>query len=251
MADSRIELAVLNNVAWYQAMFKAHGLACTADDQVWMSHETPPPLHSNLVVVSPTLGRQHLQACIRELEQVDRPDGWTLKDSYAGFDLASLGFRELFHANWIWLDSAPAASTKADPQIEWRKVATAEELLEWEAAWRGDARNDSASAPLRQFPTHLLASPDFAFLWAKRQGAVVAGGVATRSPGVVGLSNVFCRDADLIDTWSGLIRLAANEFPNRPLVGYEGGADLAAAQQVSFTPLGPLVVWRRPGATHQ
>jgi hypothetical protein len=65
-----VELAVLNNTRWYQAMFDAHGLASTVDGRVWLSHQTPPPFHSNLVVLSPNTSQNDVAAYVSDLERV-------------------------------------------------------------------------------------------------------------------------------------------------------------------------------------
>jgi hypothetical protein len=38
---SKTQLAVLNDICWYEAMFQAHGLSNTLDGLVWLSRETP------------------------------------------------------------------------------------------------------------------------------------------------------------------------------------------------------------------
>jgi hypothetical protein len=95
MPPSRVELAVLNNTRWYEAMFEAHGLACEVDGQVWLSHQTPPPFHSNLVVLSPDTTQTDVEAYVSELGRRLPTGGWSLKDSYACLDLHSLGFTQL------------------------------------------------------------------------------------------------------------------------------------------------------------
>ena len=74
--NRQVELAVLNNVCWYRAMFAAHGLQDLVDGRVWLSHQMPPAFHSNLVVLSRNATRQQVQAYVREIEQTPRPGGW-------------------------------------------------------------------------------------------------------------------------------------------------------------------------------
>ena len=56
---------------------------------------------------------------------------------------------------------------------------------------------------------------------------------------VCGVSNVFARTVDPQDIWHGVCATT----PGVPLVGYESGPDLDAAQAAGFTPVGPLRVW--------
>lgn len=245
MQLSRVELAVLNNTRWYEAIFRAHGLASEVDGRVWLSHETPPPFHSNLVVLSRGTSQTEVEAYVADLATVPRPGGWSLKDSYASLDLSSLGFTQLFQAEWIWRDPLPAGPPKATSGLVWAQVTTAAELLEWEGAWSGDARNDAAARRTRQFPESLLESPDHAFFAGRLDGRVVAGGIANRSPGVAGLSNVFSPPAFSKSTWSALVTCISTLLPHTPLVGYERGADLQLAREVGFVPIGALRVWCR------
>ena len=247
MQPSRVELAVLNNTRWYEAMFEAHGLACEVDGRVWLSHQTPPPFHSNLVVLSPGTTQTEVEAYVSELGRSLHTGGWSLKDSYACLDLHSLGFTQLFQAEWMWRDPHPSEAGNAASRLAWSKVRTATELLEWEDAWSDDSMNDKAAHRMRQFPGQLLVSPDHAFFAGRLEGQVVAGGIANRSPGVVGLSNVFSSQAFAEEAWNALVTCIAAAFPNVPLVGYERGADLQLANGVGFVPIGALRVWRRAG----
>jgi len=80
---------------------------------------------------------------------------------------------------------------------------------------------------------------------AKRvDGRIVAGAVARLGTGVVDVSNTYgVPGADL--DWSELSAVLGARFPGRPLVGYTSGAELAAATDAGFVPVGPLRVWVR------
>jgi hypothetical protein len=242
---SRVELAVLNNMRWYEAFFEAHGLPSGVDGRVWLSHQTAPPFHSNLVVLSPRTSLGEVEAHVRGLEATSRPAGWSMKDSYACLDLSSRGFAQLFQAEWIWRDPIEPATLDATSSLAWTQLATAMELMEWEDAWSGDTRNDSGTRIRRQFPERLLASPEHRFFAGRLDGKVIAGGIANRSPGVVGLSNVFSPAAFAQETWAALVVCIGAAFPNTPLVGYERGPELEFARAVGFAPIGTLRVWCR------
>jgi len=246
MSLSRVELAVLNNTRWYEAMFAAHGLASVTDGRVWRSLAIPPPFHSNLVVLSPKTTRADIEACAAEIEAQPRPAGWSLKDSYAGLDLAALNFSELFNADWIWRDPVPADAAPLNSRLSWTRLATPASLAEWEQAWSGDTRNESEVLRDRQFPDSLLGSPDHAFFAGRFNGKVVAGGIANRSPGAVGLSNLFAPREFADEAWRALATSISSAFPGAPIVGYERGADVNIAASVGFVPIGKLRVWCRP-----
>ena len=245
MKPSKLELAILNNIRWYESMFAAHGLASETDDLVWHSHATPPPFHSNLVVRSPFTTKSDIEVYAAGIERQARPNGWSLKDSHACLDLASLGYSVLFHADWIWRDPVPAKPPSCGAGLSWAKVTTPSSLVDWERVWSGDTRNETAAPQSRQFPDSLLSSPDHAFFAGLIEGKIVAGGIANRSPGVVGLSNIFSPREFLEDAWTALTKAVSEAFPDTPIVGYERGADLDVASSLGFAPIGKLRVWCR------
>jgi hypothetical protein len=247
MSLSRVELAVLNNVRWYGAMFDAQGLTSKVDGRAWRSLQTPPPFHSNLVVVSAATTQAEVDAFVSEIRNHRQPAGWSLKDSYDCLDLQPLGFTRLFEAEWIWRDPRPLAVVGGDRRLAWQVVSTDAELLEWEIAWWGDARNETGPAKARQFPLRMLKSPDHVFFAGRLEGRLVGGGIANRSPGVVGLSNLFAPEAFAQDCWNDLVDGIGTRFPGMPIVGYERDADLQRALAAGFRTVGKLCVWRCAG----
>lgn len=247
MTLSKVELAVLNNIRWYEAMFAAHGLASETNGSVWRSHETPPPFYSNLVVLAPATTVADIRGYAIEIERQPRPDGWSLKDSYACLELAPLGYTALFRADWIWREATQAGAPVINPRLAWVRLVTPSSLAEWERAWWGDAEDTSGAFRARQFPESLLGNPDCAFFAGLLRGQIVAGGIANRSPGVVGLSNVFAPREFLEESWSALTVSISATFAGAPIVGYERGTDLNVAESVGFARIGKLCVWWRPG----
>ncbi|WP_308312518.1 hypothetical protein [Streptomyces sp. ISL-11] len=162
--------------------------------------------------------------------------GCTIKDSFATLDLASNGFIELFHAQWIHRPAGlPAPGTSA---LRAERVSTAARLHDWQVAWHGGDGTPDVFRPA------LLDDPSVRVL-ALYDGEVLSGGVVlNRSAGVVGLSNLFAVDGIDVDAvWSSAITAAADHFPGLPLVGYEHGDDLAHALAGGFAAIGPLRVW--------
>jgi hypothetical protein len=243
MSRSKLGRAVLNSVHWYEQMFAAHGLAGGSDGRVWVARGPVPPFHSHLVVAVPSVDEAEIDAWARQLP----PGGWSMKDSFARLALASRGYTCLFEADWIWRDPGPSAPGLARRRLAWTRVATPPALAAWERAWSGDARNEAGAVVTRQFPDALLASPDHVFFAGSTDGRVVAGGIANRSPGAVGLSNVFAPPEAADETWGALVDGIAAAFPRTPIVGYERGADLDRARAAGFEPVGPLRVWCSPG----
>jgi hypothetical protein len=242
MFDPRQELAILNNVYWYQAMFRAHRLASACDDLMWSSEASPPPFHSNLVVLSPAVDMRRIRERLNPLEHT-LAAGFSMKDSFANLDLAASGYEVLFEANWIWHE--PFDDRTTCTRGSWVALTSPRDLEAWEESWWGDSRNDLSGPTPQQFPASLLESPHHRF-FAKVDGkTIVAGAIANRSPGAIGLSNTFRLNAPVFDDWIGLMQCANDHFSGVPMVGYERGAALDVAMAAGFVPTGALRIWQR------
>ena len=246
--DWRVELALLNNTHWYQALFAAHGLTSENTDRAWWSFENAPPFHSNLVVRAADLSPAELASLVAAIDERPRPGGWSIKDSHACLTLESLGFNLKFAAEWLWRDAQVTAIHRAPPMLDWRPMDSAAQLQAWEAAWWGDSRNETPKRRARQFPDVLLASPDHAFFAGHLDNQIVAGAIANRSPGAVGLSNLFAPPAFAEEAWAAVVDGITRACPGLPIVGYERGDDLVLAHQLGFESVGALCVWRRASA---
>jgi hypothetical protein len=91
-----------------------------------------------------------------------------------------------------------------------------------------------------EFPAHAAVLPR-----RHHDREDLAGGVVlNRSPGLVGLSNLFAAgSSDAAAVWSSAITAAASHFPGLSLVGYEHGDDLTLALASGFAALGALRIW--------
>lgn len=239
---ARVELAALNNALWCQAVCSAHGVPGELLPRCWRNPQQPPPYHSNLVLIASDVSASELDAQLQYLAARLPSPSWGLKDSYANQDLSSQGFAPLFEASWIWREPAELPAATA---LHCSAVDGPAQLADWESQWRGDAGNTDA-AGRRQFPDALLQDPGHRFIACLDGERFVAGAIANRTPGVIGLSNLFVApgfDASL--AWAAIARYASDAFPGFPLVGYERGDDLRAALSAGFATIGPLRVWTR------
>lgn len=222
----KVALAARNNALWCDTMCQAHGQPTEFTENLWICRGTPPRYHSNLTTLKPGSNEAVMRAS---------PGGF--KDGFYDFDATDLGYQQLFEASWIWREP----SGKARTLLDWRRVQTGEELLAWEAGWAvGD--EDAANHP-RQFPPSLLENLNNAFLGAYQGDQLVAGCILNLTEPVVGLSNTFALSIDLSDLWHDLPLIAAQTFPNTPIVGYERGEDLEQAIVAGFEAIGNLRVW--------
>lgn len=245
MTIPRVELATLNNALWCNAVCAAHGVPGEVQANVWLNRNIPPPYHSNLVVISSHTSQAEIDGHIRELSALPLSPSWSVKDSFMSMDLAPQGFGVLFAASWIWLAPERVLPKPAATTGRCIRVSSPADLAAWETGWRGDAGNEQASQSSRQFPEALLSDSDIAFLACVSGDRIVAGGAVNRTPGAIGLSNIFVSADDIGSAWAGLTCCARGLFPGLPIVGYEKDADLLTARELGFESLGKLRVWIR------
>jgi hypothetical protein len=214
--DPRQRSAAANNADWCDLVCRAHGVPTGRADGWWFSRSPSPTYYPDAVSLVPE--------AVALPEVVAARAGCAVKDSFATLDLAAYGFAALVDASWITAEPGPG-----DRQ-DWQPVRTPEQLERWKAG-HGDAPAIHA-ALLREPDVRVLLSPD------GRNGLV-----ASRSAGVVGISNVFGAGA-----WSAGVAAARYAFPGRPLVGWERDSGLSLALAAGFEQLAPLRVWVRTAA---
>jgi len=242
MSAEQTNQAVHINALWCDAVCRAHGKPGLFTPDIWINRQTTPPYYPNAVTLTADGIAAQLKS-IDELTQVGMAEEWAVKDSFCTLDLVPLGFRILFEAQWIY---RPAGLPKPDADltgVRWAKLAHAPDLAAWESAWRGEAANTTATSQASIFPPALLADREIAILAAYQGQQIVAGVIANRTDAVVGWSNVFLPDERTEAFRAGCVAAAMDVFPDLPLVGYEHGADLAAAQTLGFNQIGPLRIW--------
>ncbi|MET0772397.1 MAG: hypothetical protein ABWZ82_04875 [Candidatus Limnocylindrales bacterium] len=244
--------AVHNNAAWCDAVCRAQGAETAWVDGLWVNLHPAPPYYSNAVTTDPRETRSQEDRLRRMLGSA-LPRPWSVKDGFHVLDLAPLGFRILFEAQWIHLPAGPrlddgraAPADGALDDVEWSAVTSIAELEDWERAWRGENPEAATSGPPAMFPPILLDDPDIRFLAGRRSGRTLAVAAANRSDDgtgpVVGISNIVLGDDG---SWllAGAVEAVRRAFPGLPMVGYERGDALAAMRALGFEPSGPLRVW--------
>jgi hypothetical protein len=97
------------------------------------------------------------------------------------------------------------------------------------------------------FPPALLEERNHAVLAFRRGGEIVAGCIASRSDGVLGISNLFAFAGDEDETRRACLAAAMQFAPGLPLVGYERGDDLRRMMALGFAEIGSLRVWQAGG----
>lgn len=208
-------------------MSRAHGIPSRFDDDAWISLRRSPPMYPDAVTLSTDVSVTSL------LARIDDSAGCSVKDSFAVLDLSSAGFTVLFEASWIYLP-ADVPVPDANGVLSWSVVSDYDDLPQWGMAHGGGD----------VFVPALLADPTVTVFAVRRDGRLVAGAVANLSDSAVGLSNIFTvpgQDPD--EVWTCCAAAFGQHFAGSPIVGYEAGESLAAAQRAGFTECGPLRVW--------
>jgi RimJ/RimL family protein N-acetyltransferase len=221
-----VRVAARNNAEWCDVFCRTHGIAGRFDDDAWWSEERTPPLYPDAVTLAPGVDAASV------LAGIDTGVGCSIKDSFGDLELGRDGFEVLFRAEWLRLDAARGHGST------WTSIQSADELARWETAW--------AEAPdARFFRPALLADESVAFLARYDADRIVAGAVANRSAGAIGLSNVFDERDDLEAAYLDGASAAQARWGPLPVVGYDSGEALDAARRAGFVPIGELTLWVR------
>jgi hypothetical protein len=229
----RCAAAARNNAAWCDAMARLHGAAGVFVAAAWINRQPAPRFYPNLVTLDgPHQTRTH-RAALDQLLHSPPAAGWAAKDSFAALDLGAMGFDLLFEAQWIHRPAGAFAAAGA------QRVTSAAMLAAWAQAW---GETDAAGL----FPPALLQERDHAVIAAMQDGAIVGGCIASRSDGVLGISNLFAPAADDGSVRAACLDAAMRFAPAVPLVGYEHGDSLAHMKQLGFHEIGALRIWQAP-----
>jgi len=232
MTDIRTLAAAGNNADLYECVFAAHGLKYRRETYALVAIDPPPPYYASLTTTSATALDAQWDA-IRHL----RKAGWTFvfKDSFCRFDMDAFGMEILFEARWIW---APPKLFTPEADAGWRRIATADDLEDWEASWK----RSGSPTDRKMFPASMLSRADIAFFGRRDGTGIRAGCIANLSDTCVGLSNLFSegdREAD----FRAAVECVAALAPEKPIVGYDRGADLELMRSLGFEDIGPLRIW--------
>ena len=242
-AEEQVKRAVHNNAQWCDAICRGHKVPGEFHGTYWINHGNVPPYTSKLITLA---GPKHAAiqlAAIRSLVTAESKAFFSVKDAFQCLDLAPLGFGVLFDATWIYW--TPGRALPVDPAqgLKWSVVRNSAELADWEHVWRASPVNVAVDGRPRVFAPGLLEEPGLHFLAGKRGDAIVASGAVNRTGDVVGLSNVFSAFARVGPLFPGCVRLVQELYPGIPIVGYERGDNLVAAERAGFARVHGLTVW--------
>ena len=246
MDTKYLQLAAYNNAVWCDTICRSHNVPGEFHETFWINRQQTPTYYPNLITLSPTVNLDpHQNPTLSSLLSARREDTVSVKDSFAVLDLTLWGFRQLFAAQWIFRQGSSASSRQEIAGLQWKRIVAEEDLLRWEEAWSPTPL--ATSSRNRLFLAPLLHDADISIVAAYKESQIVAGAIANKTEGVVGLSNVFTPEGEAERYWEGLLAEIADSYPALPIVGYEQDESLALALRVGFTSLGSLRVWIKEG----
>jgi hypothetical protein len=239
-------LAAHNNAMWCDAVCRAHNRPGEFHEALWLTRLGAPRFYPDAVTTAGVQAAPAQLDAIKDLIASNRRRGWFVKDSFHCLRLGSLGFEPLFDAEWIAMSGARPDVRHQQPGSGLRIVTDEAGLSAWERSWAGEDAMAAAIPPPRVFTPRLLADNAIVFVSIQGEDGRSGGGILNRGADVVGLSNLFGSQMDLV--WRSLIAMAGEIFPGLTLVGYEHGHDLTAAKLAGFETIGPLRIWRLPAS---
>jgi hypothetical protein len=104
---SAAQICASNNVDWYRAVLRTHGLGGNITNGVFICDGRVPPYYSNAVAFSPDDVAGQLFSIQALVGRLNRQ--FSVNDCFSRLPLDSIGFRLLFNAQWIW--RAPDATS--------------------------------------------------------------------------------------------------------------------------------------------
>lgn len=231
MTIARLETAILNNIAWCEAIARSHGLPSERHTDAWLCRQPMPPFYPNLVTLNST--QAQLERIANLAEQL--PVGWGVKDSYKILDLQPLNFDLKFEAQWYARE--PDAQWPNHPQMNLKvqKVQTETDLAAWVQAW-GETPLDT---PI--FVPQILEDDNVEFLFIAQDQEIIAGMVANRSECALGISNSFGNSQGIV----ACVRSLAMQYKHLTIVGYGSTEEIAFLRRFGFEAIGELRIWTK------
>lgn len=233
----KIEMAIDNNKALYQSVFKANDLELKSNQNVYFLLKQSPPLYSNLVTRQVDAPISHL---IEEIDEVFKREcwpEWSIKDSFNVLELGTYGFEKLFEAQWFHLDKKSfQPKTKSFP-IKFQPVTNQSELEDWIRIW-----GEGIETGKKIFTPHLIEDTSIQLV---SYSSTQTSGVALLNQGhgePVGISNFF-PEKETTAIWSSLVSFIFENYNANEVVGYEGANVMEKVSSLGIDSIGPLSVW--------
>lgn len=246
MDDTLLSHAVMNNIRWCDTVVRAQGARTVLRDGYWASEGPDVPFYPRLISRTKRFSPEQVQSVLEEVAPGSQQAPLGIKDSFGLWEPGP-ELTLLFESQWIGLDAADTIPASR-ASLEWSPVGSSAGLGEWTAAW-ARCSGETLDFARSIFVEPLLAEREVVFLLARRSPGITAGAVLFCDSHTVGISNVFLENTDRETVWKSLASSLRSDYGTQPIVGYENGRDLEAAENAGFRRLGPLKVWLKNGAS--
>ncbi|MWV46978.1 hypothetical protein GRF59_25530 [Paenibacillus sp. HJL G12] len=219
--NTRIDIAVANNIIWCAMVCDIHGIVHTSTAHLWGVQSRAPEFYPDIITSERDATSEEVMAFIGSRSVA------SIKDSYANLDLFSYGFRILFEAEWIYHD--PEINSEFFSS-SWHVITSEQDLSRWTAA-------NGLEGVIRQ----ALLQQENVKIFMHETHDGISGFIASLGANAVGISNVFTTAEVSEGIWLDIVNSVAASFPGLPMVGYELNA--SAALLSGWSSAGPLRVW--------
>ena len=233
---SEWQLAVENNIHLCGAILRGQNLPTAKTTQDWHCCVKAPPYYPNIITRSREWKPDAVFEVIEKMAAREHWDGWSIKDSYACLDLASVGFKKLFDAKWVFLSHQNFHASKLKSGVKFKVIRDSVELASWCAAW-----DSNVELGAKIFHADLLSNQELHFIAGYEGHRLMAGCLLNQSSSCIGISNFFAQtDRNLV--WSSLVEFIYAEFGQVDVVGYERAENCKSLVQLGYETVGELAV---------
>ena len=233
-----LQRTILNNAKWCEWSAIAYGMDSEKNHQWWATSGDMPQIYPNANTLSDSVTTTFIEQMMEK--RVDKT--FAIKDSYHQLDLQPLGFQTLFEAEWLAFSNLMFTHK---PGIIIDTVQTWEQLqLFTEACCVAFGTNHLLDfSPTGLYPKSLLSNPDIRFFLAREDNDIIGGMTLHRSHHVVGMSNLFCEEKEVLEA---LLFASQHFIQNDPIVTYSHDDELTLLLNCGCQLIGPLRFWLKP-----
>ncbi|MBD0337754.1 MAG: hypothetical protein ICV67_00515 [Thermoleophilia bacterium] len=175
----RVALCAETTARWHAAWLTALGLRSEWRETAWRALERPPLFYWTAI----TLSRQAREDAVADARG-------TICDSWSSLELGPHGFEERLREPWFVRPPGPLAAADPPAELEVVRVATAEEVAEFEVVSARGFGSEDAAVEEPFHPPAILADRRMTMLVGRAGGRAVAAAMSYRTGAAVGIYGV-------------------------------------------------------------
>ena len=221
---------------WHSAWLTALGLRSAADAGAWRALDRPPHIYFSAITL-----RQDTPP-----EAVADSAG-AVCDSWQAIDLEQSGFRDWRHEPWFLCARPAPSGNELPPELEILRVATAQEVEEFEAVSVRGFENEAATIdPGTIHPPAILDEPRMALWLGRVEGKPVGAAMSYRTDEAVGIFGVTTIASVRRRGYGGaLTRAAMLAHTGLPAILAPSDEGASLYRKLGFEQVGELRIWSR------